>query len=256
MKSKSSFEVMLKSLDIGIFDFIETQMSDPDKKAILSLQRRKMETRESYCYLEIGSHLGGSIQPFLVDPHCMKIYSIDKRPPSQPDIRGKVFEYPGNSTARMLNNLRDFSEKDVQKITCFDSDAREVPADAISPKADICFIDGEYTVEAVASDFLFCMSVVRDGGCIIFHDAVLIHRALRQILDKLDHDGKKFLSFAFEDAVFCVDFGNEHSGSLEVLSGQKIQSGRGFLFQRKLEERLPRWFVKPLLRKFGFLITR
>ena len=45
--------------------------------------------RGPFRYLEIGSHLGGSLQALVADPRCMEIVSIDTRPDSQPDDRGR-----------------------------------------------------------------------------------------------------------------------------------------------------------------------
>jgi len=97
----------IASLDMTLFAAIPTQTSDEDKTALLAVQRAVAVRHGRYSYLEIGSHLGGSIQPHLVDPRCEVVYSIDPRPENQPDdaFDGHVIFYEGNSTGRMLKLL-------------------------------------------------------------------------------------------------------------------------------------------------------
>ena len=63
---------------------------------------------------EIGSHLGGSIQPYLLNSASLRIYSIDPRPPSQPDERERdwyAMSYPENSIELMLGNLESIRSR-------------------------------------------------------------------------------------------------------------------------------------------------
>src|SRR5215207_9651998 len=98
------FESAIKDLDLKLFSRIPSQSSDSDKRSLLAIQAAVRELRETYVYLEIGSYLGGRIQPYLPDDRCSKIYSIDKRPSVQEDARGLSFYYANNSTERMMAN--------------------------------------------------------------------------------------------------------------------------------------------------------
>ena len=102
----STFEQAIAALDLKLFEKIESQSTEPDKQSLLALQSAVRELRPGYRYLEIGSYLGGSIQPHLLDDKCGHIYSLDKRPLQQPDARGFDYRYLNNSTERMLENLR------------------------------------------------------------------------------------------------------------------------------------------------------
>ena len=104
-----NFEQKLNALDLSLFEKIESQSVDDDKKSFLSCQLALRELRSDYKYLEIGSYLGGSLQPHLLDEKCAKIYSIDKRPETQPDERGVDYTYLNNSTERMLELLAEVS---------------------------------------------------------------------------------------------------------------------------------------------------
>src|SRR5262245_57388082 len=137
--SQEGFERKLEALDISLFDSIETQSSSEDRLSWLAVQRAVRRRSRGYTYLEIGSHLGGSIQQHLPDPRCKAIFSIDKRPPQQADDRGHAYDYPDNSTDRMLAELARVPGGDIAKVRCFDMDASEIPLDAISKDVDFCF---------------------------------------------------------------------------------------------------------------------
>jgi|TARA_Y100000310_G_scaffold9823_1_gene10549 hypothetical protein len=91
-------------LDTSLFSSIVSETTEADRQSLLALQSC-LKARAGYVYMEIGSHLGGTIQPYYLDPSCAKIYSIDKRPLVQPDERGVEFHYPDNSSSRMLEGL-------------------------------------------------------------------------------------------------------------------------------------------------------
>lgn len=113
--------------DLAPFAKIPAQLSAGDKASFLAILRAHGELHGAYAYLEIGSHLGGSIAPVLLDRNCKKIYSIDKRPAVQPDDTGKAYHYPENSTARMMANLRAIDPSADEKVACFDGDTASVP---------------------------------------------------------------------------------------------------------------------------------
>jgi len=202
-----NFEDLISRLDTALYKNIDAELNEDDRKSLLAVQKAVRERRGTYCYLEIGSHLGGSIQPYLLDTRCVRIYSIDKRPLVVPDDRGGPIKYPENSTQRMMQLLTRLSRDEVSKIVCFDDDAKNVAPGLISEKPDICFIDGEHTTQAVISDFAFCRSVVKPDGVICFHDSEAIWKGLREIVR-----GLKALKISFRFArlggvvsVICFD---------------------------------------------------
>ena len=145
-----------------------------------------------YTYLEIGSHLGGSLQQHVMDPRCRKIFSIDKRPLAQPDDRGQTYYYQGNSTERMLRNLRAICPTVDSKVVCFDSDTSGLDLTLIPEPVDFCFIDGEHTREAVTADFEFCLRVSAPNGAICLHDASAIDMPIDGILQSLRQQAIRF----------------------------------------------------------------
>lgn len=195
-------------LDIELFETIESQTSFEDRRALLAVQRAYARKHKNYAYLEIGSHLGGTIQPYLADPRCVRIYSIDPRPAQQPDDRmaeGTCF-YEENSTERMLHRLSEIECGDLEKIQCFEQDASDVAPEKIDDSPHVIFVDGEHTNDAVLSDFQFCKEGVRPDGVILFHDLVIIYPAIQQICKLLDQQGRDYLALWLEGSVFAIFF--------------------------------------------------
>lgn len=157
-----SFKERLDSLDISLFEKITSQTTDDDKRSLLAIQSAVREIAPNYVYLEIGSHLGGSIQPHLVDERCSRIYSIDKRPLVQPDERGVSYGYPENSTQRMLSLLSHIAP--TEKIVTIDGETGKLDQSVIDVPPQLCFIDGEHTDRATKVDFDCCLNALDAGG--------------------------------------------------------------------------------------------
>jgi len=245
--SDAGFEGRIEGLDITLFSQILSQTSDADKRSLLAVQVRTRECIDRYVYLEIGSHFGGSIQPHLLDPKCRKIYSIDKRSAAQPDERGPTYEYPDNSTERMLSLLARIDPEGVEKIECIDGDTKSISPSCIHDAPNLCFIDGEHTPAAVLADFDFCLKVCAVGATIVFHDAQIIFRGLRSVVSRLKRARREFSAHALSDAVYviCLD-GSPISAKLAEFSSQAreddLWSPRNYLH-------LLKWRVASLAKK-------
>src|SRR5262249_61896633 len=85
------FRQMLPEPDISFFDAVPTQLLPGDRRSILTVQQVTAERLGRYAYLEIGSYLGGSLQPHLLDDRCVALYSTHPRPQPQPAQRGQDF---------------------------------------------------------------------------------------------------------------------------------------------------------------------
>jgi len=203
----TDFEKAIGELDLGLFEKITSQSTDHDKQSLLAVQLAVRELKQEYSYLEIGSYLGGSIQPHLLDPKCRQIYSIDKRPPSQPDARGYDWHYNNNSTARMIEMLKGVAE-DTSKITTIDGDTRTIKPSEIADKIELCFIDGEHTDEAVMADFKFCLDVAADNGAIMFHDAQITYNGIASALEYLDKNSISYNAYVLPHIVFVIEIGD------------------------------------------------
>jgi Methyltransferase domain len=202
----NNFEQAISNLDIKIFEKIKSQLSENDKQSLLACHLATRELAAGYNYLEIGSYLGGSIQPHLQDEKCAKIYSIDKRPLHQPDNRGVDYTYLNNSTKRMLELLSEVAP--VDKISTIDGDTRSISPANIEEKMQLCFIDGEHTDEAVLSDFKFCLEVLDKSGAILFHDAPITYNGIAACVEHLKKSDIKFHAYSLPDIVFAVEIGD------------------------------------------------
>jgi len=238
-----SFEERIESLDLSLFESIPSETSDEDRRTLLQLQR-SIRNYGPYVYLEIGSHLGGTIQPHYIDPLCKMIISIDKRPFSIPDERGVNIEYPNNSTNRMLLGLQTvFPMIDKDKIISFDCDARDINKHDIIDRPHIMFIDAEHTNRAVYSDFMFCLDVCNPNAIIAFHDALLIFRGILKIKKFLVHKSFKFKGIMLGGSVYAILFNEAieaYANSLQSLMQDEAEffsRSKENLFKTRLQNR-------------------
>lgn len=186
---------------LGVFDHIESQTTASDKRSLLALRDLAAADGE-FSYLEIGSHLGGSLQPFVVDERCTRIISIDPRPLSQPDKRlpeGEHHHYEGNSTERMLSLLSAIPAADASKITAIDAGAEAIDPASITMEPTLCFIDGEHTDMAALRDAMFCAAVA-PRSIIAFHDRGAVGRGISAFMRVAGGYGNPL-----PDTVFVVD---------------------------------------------------
>jgi hypothetical protein len=244
----SRFDERLRALDITLFDGIPSQSTGPDRRSLLAAQCAVRATVGSYVYLEIGSHLGGSVQTHVMDPACVRIYSIDRRPLAQPDARGQDSDYSGNSTARMLENLTRVAGDAVAKVVTFDADASAVPPASISPPPQLCFIDGEHTDRAFLSDFSFCRQVMGDRGLVVCHDGLVIYRGIAEAIASLERDGVRFDASPLADAHFAIDLGDTG-----ILRGAELapivrDSYRAYLFALMANDGYRKFATRPIFK--------
>lgn len=227
----SNFEQAITTLDPRLFEKIPSQSTDHDKQSFLAVQLAVRNLRpDGYTYLEIGSYLGGSIQPYLLDDRCTKIYSIDKRPLQQPDARGFDYTYLNNSTERMLEKLREVASDKMDKVATIDGDTASIDPAGIPEKIDLCFIDGEHTDAAVLRDFKFCLSVLKDNGCIAFHDAQITYNGLADCIVYLEKLGKNFRAYTLPSIVFVIEIGDFPMHREPAIFDRLVNSHQSYLY--------------------------
>lgn len=194
-------------LDISFFEAVSTQLSLADRRSVLTVQQLVAERLGQYAYLEIGSFLGGSLQPHLRDARCVALYSIDARPKFQPDERGEKFEYPDNTTQRMLDALAPTYGQQLNRLTCFDRDAADVLTSDVPVRPQLCFIDGEHTDRAVLSDFRACLRLAPRPCVIMFDDAHIVYRGLRACLTELRAQNEPYRAYVLPDKIGVIEVG-------------------------------------------------
>jgi hypothetical protein len=171
--------------DLDYFFPAPSQTSANDKLFLLGSMRLAHKT-ESYAYLEIGSFRGGSLTPFLMDPACKMVLSIDERGRVLPDERGVSYDYSEITTQSMLDELKRWSIG-TEKLRTFDGSIHAL-TDNYSASFDVALIDGEHTDEACFRDFLWTLPLMKSDAVIIFHDSTLIYKALKLIMVYLDKE--------------------------------------------------------------------
>lgn len=176
---------------------IESQTSDADKIFLLKTIEIIKRHKDRYSYLEIGSFLGGSLTPFLMDKHCDNVFSVDERGRAQPDERGVKYDYAGISHQTMIQNLVS-KGIDTGKLDTFDG---SIDAVGFTPeKFDIAFIDGEHTEIACFRDFLWTEPFMKKDAIILFHDSSLVYRAISHAVLYMKRSGNDFSFFKNADS--------------------------------------------------------
>jgi len=229
--------------DISVFDAVPTQLLEADKRSVLAVREVVGRTYGDYAYLEVGSHLGGSLQPFLLDPRCTLLYSVDPRPLHQPDERGDTFRYRGNSTQHMLDTLAPSYGDHLDKLHCFERHARQVQADELPSRPRLCLIDGEHTDTAVQEDFRACVALAEADCVIMFDDAHVIYRGLRRCLEWLRAEGTPFRAYVLPAKVAVVEVGNLRLAGAPEISDLLV-SAEAFLFATEELDRYRRMVVR------------
>jgi len=252
----SNFDQAIASLDLKLFEKIQSQSTDSDKRSFLSIQLAVRNLRSPYNYLEIGSYLGGSIQPHLLDDRCARIFSIDRRPTQQPDARGFDYTYLNNSTERMLEHLRNVDAEKIDKITTIDGDSRSLQASAVGEKIDLCFIDGEHTDEAALSDFKFCLEVLNANGCIAFHDAQITYNGLADCVDYLAQSGIDFRAYSLPNSVFLIEIGDFPVHKEPAIFQRLVNNHESYLYSLQENDQYRRFANKYLFRTVRNFISR
>jgi hypothetical protein len=202
--ASDAFDQSIATLDVSIFR-IESQTSFADRWSLLAIQSAVRNWKKEYVYLECGSHLGGSLLPHILDPRCRLAYSVDKRPPFQPDERGVDYEYPNNSSERMVATLGRYVTADyLAKLRTFDMDASELTARDVPEEPDLVLIDAEHTISAVFSDFLHLYRLCHASTIYAFHDASLILGGLQNMEMFLRYTDVAFDSYVLPSDVYLL----------------------------------------------------
>jgi len=252
----SNFESAIADLDLNLFSKIDSQSTEHDKRSFLAIQLAVRNLRPGYKYLEIGSYLGGSIQPHLLDDACARIYSIDKRPESQPDARGFDYTYLNNSTERMLEKLRTVAADKMDKLVTIDGDSRSIDPAEIREKIDVCFIDGEHTDAAVLSDFKFCMQALNENGCIAFHDAQITYNGIASCVDRLEQTGVAFRAYCLPSIVFVIEIGDFPIHNEPAIFERLVNNHQSYLYSLQDNDRYRRFANRYPFRMVRNFISR
>ena len=196
-----------EDLDISVFT-IPTGASAEDRRSLLRLQKLARKIFGSYGYLEIGSELGGSLLPHLLDPNCAFAVSIDLRTSRMPDERGTYFDYPENNEALMIAELkRRTGVFQFEKLSIQRKDSSEVGLAEIRGRCQLALIDAEHTNTACFSDAVSTLRLLEDNSIIAFHDANLISDAIQNFERMLGYIGRTFETVFLADCVAAIGLG-------------------------------------------------
>ena len=229
LRGMASFEGQLESLDVGLLSVIQSSTTPEDKRSLLALHLASRRWYHEFSWLEIGSHLGGSLQALVRDPACTRIDSIDLRTEEPSDERLGSIPYQDNTTAGMLESLQQLPGADTSKVRTHDASTKELDPIAFEPP-HVCFIDGEHTDEVCARDAEFCRHVLRDSGLVAFHDVWIIYRAVATFVEGLLAARVPHRLAYLPDSIFAIELGVSALLDDRTVATRRLQAATGVLW--------------------------
>jgi len=212
----------IERLDIDVYLRICTLQSDNDKKSLLAIQKAVREIKGAFAYLEIGSYMGGTLQPFLLDDLCTRVYSIDSWPDYLRDEVSVSRKDPRVSLEGMMSQLTLNYENQLHKLVTLVGTSITIEQDQIAERPTLLFIDGEHTNRACFDDFKFCALVAESNSVIVFHDSDIVFGALAECHTWLKTRGANFHAYNLPDTIGVIEIGEfnlyRHPAVLECLS--------------------------------------
>jgi hypothetical protein len=245
------FQVRINQLDTALFEHVPSQTTANEKKALLALQLA-LRRLQPFGYLEIGSYLGGSLQPYVLDCRCTSVISIDPRPDAIVDVRGRKGGY-GVSLDDMLTGLKKIPGADLKKLHTINASTSALSAGDLPARPDICFVDGEHTDKAALADARFCLCAMGENGLIVFHDANLVYGGIEIFVQELEAAGRSFRAFSFLDSVFFIELGNLRVSETEPVCSLLSQSYRSYLWSLAQTEHYRAFYLLPACRFYRWL---
>lgn len=176
-------------------------------QASLESLRWIVQAEDPCIYLEIGSELGQSLVPALLDPKCIAVHSVDLRSPiGQPDERGRTWAY-SSTTQQMRDELaQQVTQEDMFKLTTYDMDTTAF-AEAFTVPANLVFLDAEHTNAAAFQDFMNLIHMLPTDHIFAGHDSNLVFDAVINIAAMLKCSKVPFHLAYLPDVVFAFAFG-------------------------------------------------
>jgi len=99
----------------------------------------------------------------------------------------------------------------------------------ITPKPQICFIDGEHTDSACVSDSRFCSMVMDHNGLLVFHDACVVYSGLATIVESLNTRSMSFHAYNLPDVLFVIESGDCAIHKFRCIEELLIDNHLGYL---------------------------
>jgi methyltransferase family protein len=231
--TQTPLERRILALDETLMGLVETQTTLNDRRSLIALHAACRMMLGEFAYLEVGSHLGGSLQALVADPACTDIVSIDSRPAIVADNRPGEWEYMDNSSERMLRELERVPGADLSKIVILEAETSDLAPENVPVAPALCFVDGEHTDAAMLRDADFCLSVIGEQGCIAFHDSSVIWGGLETLENRLREAGRSFTVYYLPDTLFVFEIGEARLLSCWSVQEMLVQNYRGFLWSMR-----------------------
>ena len=128
----------------------------------------------------------------------------------------------------MLDHLARIPGADLTKLETFDLDTGDLPPSSIADTPMYCFVDAEHTDRAIQSDFAFCEAVSHGQLVFVSHDAYIVYRGLKAIIDRLTSTRMFCRVLFLPSHLFLIDTVGRISSHPTVIA-RALEAWRGYL---------------------------
>jgi hypothetical protein len=129
----------------------------------------------------------------------------------------------------MLENLARLPGADLSKLATLERSTEDIQPDTLSERPQLAFVDGEHTDQAALRDARFCAAAMQGAGCIAFHDAQIVYRAIGSFLEECEKRGQPFRAIPLPNAMFVVELGPSRLLATEPLRSLTDETYRAYL---------------------------
>lgn len=216
--------------------------------AVLIRAQEIVSERGPYAYAEVGSYLGRTLQPHLMDADCKKVLSIDLRPDLTPDERGDLDDYVGISAEDMVARLAVHVPKPNFDKLITVTDTSDALRQRTDERYDLALIDGEHTIVAAFRDFVNLMLVMNDDSIVMFDDTSIVLPAIRNAEALLETRGIKHFTAHGRGSLTVIGMGayadivkREYTSDLAIRRAQADKRYKERMIESNIFENIERY---------------
>jgi hypothetical protein len=187
---------------------IKSELSDMDKKSLLLIKEAIKELKGNFNYFEVGSYKGDTLVPFLADPYCKDIFSVDHRPSKVYDERGYEKIYIGNTTESMVKRLSKYcSAEQLKKLLCCEGTVNSTVTDAAligeQKWFDLFMFKGNCSVDQLIEDFEVSWKTANETAVFIIHNSKLLKPAIEAIMKTAEK--RHLIGYTLPENFFIIE---------------------------------------------------
>src|ERR1035437_3648049 len=97
-------------------------------------------------------------------------------------------------------------------------------------------------------DAHFCLSAVKNDGCVVFHDANIVYRGIQTVVGELSQDNRPFRAYLLPDCLFVIELGACPIGQCAHLREMIGHNYQGYLWSLLENDHYREQAKRPIMR--------